>query len=102
MFASSRISVLRQARALNSPRPVSQASLSALARLLSTLALLEQREGKLQPAALHAITAAQKIGGPVTGIIAGSSVKSVAEEASKIKGLEKILMIENGDYDKVR
>jgi len=46
------------------------------------------------------VTAAQKLGSPVTGFIAGSGVKAVAEEAAKVKGLEKIIYVENGAYDK--
>lgn len=75
---------------------------SVLARLQSSLAVFEQREGKLQSASLSAVTAAQKLGGPITGFIAGSNVRSVAEEAAKVKGMEKIIIVENGAYDKVR
>lgn len=75
---------------------------SAFARLLSSLAVLEQREGRLQSSSLSAITAAQKLGGSVTGFVAGSGVRSVAEEAAKVQGVEKIIMVENGAYDKVR
>ena len=75
---------------------------SPFARLLSSLAILEQREGKLQTASLSAVTAAQKLGGSITGFIAGSGVRSIAEEAAKVKGLEKIIMVENGAYDRVR
>ena len=74
---------------------------SAYARLVNTLAILEQREGKLNNASLSAVTAAQKIGATTTGFIAGSGVKSIAEEAAKVKGLNKIIMVENGSYDKV-
>ena len=73
---------------------------SFLARLASTLALLEQREGKLNASSLGAITAAQKIGGSIHGFVAGP--KSVAEEAAKVKGLDKVLMVDNSAYDKVR
>ncbi|MCJ1417847.1 Electron transfer flavoprotein alpha-subunit [Xylographa parallela] len=69
-------------------------------QLLSTLAILEQRVGKLQPASLSSVTAAQKLGGPVTGFMAGSNIKAVAEEASKANGLDKIIVVENGAYDK--
>ena len=72
------------------------------ARLLSSLALLEQREGKLENASLSAVTAAQKLGGSITGFIAGSGATSIAEEAAKVKGLDKIIIIDNGAYDKVR
>lgn len=52
-------------------------------------------------ASLSAVTAAQKLGGSITGFVAGSGVKAVAEEAAKVKGIEKIIMVENGSYDKV-
>ena len=75
---------------------------SAIARLLSTLAVLEQRDGKLQQSSLAAIAAAQKLGGSITGFVAGSSIKgNAATEAAKIKGVEKILAVENEAYDKV-
>ena len=75
---------------------------SAFARLLSSLAVLEQRNGKLENASLSAVTAAQKLGGSVTGFVAGSGIRSVAEEAAKVQGLEKVIIVENGAYDKVR
>jgi electron transfer flavoprotein alpha subunit len=74
-------------------------SSSVLARLASTLAVLEQRDGKLNASSLGAITAAQKIGGSIHGFVAGP--KSVAEAAAKVKGLEKVLMVDNSAYDKV-
>ena len=74
---------------------------AALARLLSTLAVLEQREGKLNMSSLAAVSAAMKLGGGVTGFVAGSNVKAVAEEAAKVEGLEKVIYVDNADYDKV-
>ncbi|KAL8726469.1 MAG: hypothetical protein Q9166_006700 [cf. Caloplaca sp. 2 TL-2023] len=69
-------------------------------RLLSSLAVLTQKNGKLEKSSLSAVTAAQKIGGSVIGFVAGSGVKAVAEEVSKVKGLDKVIMIENSSYDK--
>jgi electron transfer flavoprotein alpha subunit len=81
---------------------LSQPASSALARLLSTLAVLEQRNGKLESSSLSAIAAAQKLGGSVTGFIAGSGVKGTsAAEAAKIKGIEKVLAVDNDAYEKV-
>jgi len=80
---------------------VSARSPAALRRLLSALAILEQRDGQLNTGSLSAITAAQKLGGPVHAFVAGSSIKSVAEEAAKVEGVEKIIAVENGAYDKV-
>lgn len=74
---------------------------AALRRLASTLAILEQREGKLNHGSLSAITAAQKIGGAVHGFVAGSNIKAVADEAATAEGVEKIVAVDNGAYDKV-
>ena len=94
---------LRQSKLqLKTTRPISRAQQTFISRLLSTLAILEQREGKLQPASLSTVTAAQKLGGTISGFIAGSNVKPIAEEAAKVNGVEKIIMVENGSYDKVR
>lgn len=70
--------------------------------MLSSLAILEQREGKLNTSSLSAVTAAQRLGGSVTGLVAGSSIRSVADEVAKVKGIDKVIFIENGAYDKVR
>jgi len=95
-------SVLHQARSqLRSNvcyKPV--ASLSALARLLSSLAVLEHRDGKLNNGSLSAVTAAQKLGGTITAFVAGSNIKAVAEQAAKVAGVEKIISVDNGAYDK--
>ncbi|KAH6635193.1 hypothetical protein B0J18DRAFT_40399 [Chaetomium sp. MPI-SDFR-AT-0129] len=73
---------------------------AALRRLLSALAILEQREGKLNTGSLSAVTAAQKLGGSVHGFVAGSSIKSVADEAAKVEGLEKVIVVDSAAYDK--
>ncbi|CAK1361429.1 putative electron transfer flavoprotein subunit alpha, mitochondrial [Cercospora beticola] len=88
---------LRQQRSTPSIRPMSR---EALRRLASTLAILEQREGKLNMSSLASISAAQKLGGSIHGFVAGSNIKSVADEASKVDGLEKVIYVENGAYDK--
>jgi electron transfer flavoprotein alpha subunit len=90
MFSVARHSALRQAR-----------TQLRIARLLSTLAVLEQREGQLNVPSLAAVTAGQKLGGSVTAFVAGSGGKAVADEAAKVKGIEKIIYVENGAYDKV-
>ena len=102
MISATCYSVLRQTRLPSrTPRLISHTQQNILNRLLSTLAILEQREGQLQNASLSAVTAAQKLGGSITGFIAGSNVRPVAEEAAKVNGLEKIMIVENGSYDKV-
>lgn len=93
-------SVLRQARTQLRQR-TSVTSVSSLARLLSSLAILEQKDGKLVLGSLGAVTAAQKLGGSITGFVAGSNIKGVAEEAAKVVGIEKVISVENAAYDKV-
>ena len=70
------------------------------ARLLSALAVLEQRTGELQNGSLSAVTAAQKLGGSISAFVAGSNIRPVAEAAAKVNGMEKVIMVENGSYDK--
>ena len=100
------MSVLRAGSAVRLLQPQIRSTLSSFrcrqyARFLSSIAVLERRGDQLQSSCLSAITAAQKVGGPVTGVIAGSNVKVVAAAAARVKGLDKVLVIENGDYDKV-
>ena len=71
-------------------------------RLLSSLAVLEQRGGELQYSSLSAVTAAQAIGGPLIGFVAGKAAKKVAEQAAKIKGLSKVIVVENDAYERVK
>ncbi|KAL2157502.1 hypothetical protein VTH06DRAFT_6053 [Thermothelomyces fergusii] len=73
---------------------------AAMRRLLSALAILEQRDGKLNTGSLSAVTAAQKLGGSVHGFVAGSNIRPVAEEAAKVEGVEKIIAVDNGAYDR--
>jgi electron transfer flavoprotein alpha subunit len=75
---------------------------SSLLRLLSTLAVLEQKDGKLSGGSLCAVTAGKKLGGSVTGFVAGSNIKNVADQAANGYGMEKVVMVDNGAYDKVR
>lgn len=99
MYSAARQSALRAVRI--SSLQQRQSFATPLARLLSSLALLEQREGKLNPGALAAVTAAKKLGGTVIGFVAGINAKSVAEDAAKIQGLDKVVFVDSAAYDKV-
>jgi electron transfer flavoprotein alpha subunit len=68
---------------------------------LSTLAILEQRDGQLVQGSLSALTAGTKVGGPVHAFLAGSNVSAAAEQAAKVNGVEKIITVENDAYNKV-
>ena len=41
------------------------------------------------------MTAAQKLGGDITSLVSGSGGKPVAEEAAKVEGVAKVLVVEN-------
>lgn len=99
MAFAARSSLLRQAATcLRQQRSTYQHD--TLRRLASTLAVLEQRDGKLNMASLASISAAQKLGGSIHGFVAGGGAKGVAEQASKIEGLEKVVYVDNGAYDR--
>lgn len=105
MVAPLRHGLLRQATTClrqNRPTPVPRllSRNAALQRLLSTLAVLEQRDGKLNMSSLAAVSAAMKLGGSVHGFVAGGNVKAVADEAAKVEGLEKVIFVDNAAYDR--
>ena len=102
MLSTTRSSLVRTARThLLQSRHTTLPQSSAFTRFASTLALLEQKDGKLNPSSLSAITAGTKLGGSITAFIAGSGVKAIADEAAKAKGVEKIIYVDNAAYDKV-
>lgn len=77
------------------------ANITLTRHLLSTLAILEQREGQLDKGSLGAITAAKKLGGSVHAFIAGNNATSSAQEASKTDGLEKVVAVNSAAYERV-
>lgn len=103
MIPLARPSILRAARSQLYPsRSLNCSQLSALSRLLSTLAVLEQRNGKIEGSSLSAVSAARKLGGSVTAFVAGNGVKdTAAAEAAKIEGLDKVLAVDNAAYERV-
>jgi len=67
-------------------------------RFQSTLILAEHNNEKLSPITLNAITAAKKVGGSITCLVAGSKCSSVVAELAKAPGISKILVAENSSY----
>merc|ERR1711973_436993 len=68
-------------------------------RLQSTLVLIEHDGQKVNPASRHALTAAKKIGGEISCIVAGAGdVGAVASEVASINGLAKVLVVSSDDY----
>ena len=62
---------------------------------MAILILAEHDNKELKPATLNAVGAAVKIGGDVHVLVAGSGVGAVAEAASKIAGVSKVLKADN-------
>ncbi|KAI9364976.1 electron transfer flavoprotein, alpha polypeptide [Zopfochytrium polystomum] len=68
---------------------------SALRRNASTLVLVEHKDAAVNPSTLNAITAAQKLGGPVAALVAGAATdatNAVAAAVSKIPGVSRVLV----------
>ena len=65
---------------------------------MSTLILVEHEDGEVRPATLSVVTAAGQLGGDVHLLVAGSDVASVAEKASKIAGVAKVLVADDAGY----
>merc|ERR1711962_1818427 len=68
-------------------------------RLQSTLVLIEHDGQKVNPVSRHALTAAKKVGGEVSCLVAGTGdVAGVASEVAAINGLAKVLVVSSDDY----
>ncbi|ABN67662.1 Electron transfer flavoprotein alpha-subunit [Scheffersomyces stipitis CBS 6054] len=66
---------------------------------LDTLAFVEAAGGKISPASLSAITAAQQIGKPITALIVGEQGEAVSSEVGKIAGVSKALFAKGEQYN---
>ncbi|XP_054633152.1 electron transfer flavoprotein subunit alpha, mitochondrial [Dunckerocampus dactyliophorus] len=69
-----------------------------LQRFQSTLVVAEHNNDKLTPITLNAITAASKLGGEVSCLVAGTNCAKVVEEISKVNGVKKVLVVQNDSY----
>jgi len=70
----------------------------ALARFQSTLVVIEHDGTKLLPVSRHALTAAKKVGGDISCLVAGPEVGAVAQEVATVEGISKVLVVQNEDY----
>uniref|UniRef100_A0A4W6C706 Electron transfer flavoprotein subunit alpha n=1 Tax=Lates calcarifer TaxID=8187 RepID=A0A4W6C706_LATCA len=67
-----------------------------LQRFQSTLVVAEHNNEKLTPITLNAITAASKLGGEVSCLVAGTNCTKV--EISKVQGVKKVLVAQHDSY----
>lgn len=68
---------------------------SQLKRLQSTLIIAEHNNEKLLPITQNAITAAKRIGGDISILVAGTKCGPVAEQVAKASGLSRVLVAES-------
>lgn len=67
-------------------------------RFNSTLVIADHDNEKLTPITLNTVTAASKLGGDITCLVAGNQCGKVAEEVSKISGVSKVLLADNAVF----
>lgn len=65
---------------------------------MSILVLADHNNETLNGATLNVVAAAQKIGGDITVLVAGSGAQAVADAAAKVSGVSKVLLADNAAY----
>ncbi|NNH36344.1 electron transfer flavoprotein subunit alpha/FixB family protein [Acinetobacter sp. NIPH 2377] len=65
---------------------------------MSILVIAEHDNKALNGATLNVVAAAQKIGGDITILVAGSGAQAVADQAAQVAGVSKVLLADNAAY----
>ncbi len=65
---------------------------------MSILVIAEHDNKALNGATLNVVAAAQKIGGDITVLVAGSGAQAVADQAAKVAGVSKVLFADDAAY----
>lgn len=68
-------------------------------RFASTLVIVEQTNSAVASSSLSAISAASKLGGPITALITGSSADKISASVASLPGVEKVLVANDSCYD---
>ncbi|KAI7864026.1 hypothetical protein BDF14DRAFT_1838108 [Spinellus fusiger] len=92
MFAATTTRICLQARPLFTQR------FYAAGAGASTLLLVEHKDGVIGNPTLNALSAASKIGGPVTALVAGDAPEAVAKQVAKYAGVTKVLTATDAAY----
>ncbi|XP_051021740.1 electron transfer flavoprotein subunit alpha, mitochondrial-like [Acomys russatus] len=71
---------------------------ASLLRFQSTLVIAEHANDSLAPITLNTITAAGRLGGEVSCLVAGTKCDKVAQDLSKVAGLAKVLVAQHDAY----
>ena len=65
---------------------------------MAILIIAEHDHNTLKPATLHVVTAAQKIGGPISILVAGHNCAGAAKEAASIPGINNVLQADDASF----
>ena len=65
---------------------------------MSILVIAEHDNKALNGATLNVVAAAQKIGGDITVLVAGSGAQAVADQAAQVAGVSKVSLADNAAY----
>ena len=65
---------------------------------MSILVIADHNNQSLNGATLNVVAAAQKIGGDITVLVAGSGAQAVADQAAKVAGVSKVLLADDAAY----
>lgn len=66
---------------------------------MSALIIAEHDNKELKPVTLHAVTAASEWGSDLHVLVVGSDCQEVAQQAAKIAGVAKVLLVDNASYE---
>ena len=66
---------------------------------MSILVFAEHDNSTLKADTLKTVAAAQAIGGDIHLLVAGSNCQSVAQEATKVNGVSKVIVADNAAYE---
>ncbi|WP_122899686.1 FAD-binding protein [Acinetobacter sp. B51(2017)] len=65
---------------------------------MAILVIAEHDNKALNAATLNVVAAAQKIGGDITVLVAGSGAQAVADQAAQVAGVSKVLLADDAAY----
>ncbi|XP_042637998.1 electron transfer flavoprotein subunit alpha, mitochondrial, partial [Orycteropus afer afer] len=71
---------------------------ASLLRFQSTLVIAEHANDTLAPISLNTITAAKRLGGEVSCLVAGTKCDKVAQDLCKVAGVAKVLVAQHDAY----
>ncbi|GAA5186607.1 electron transfer flavoprotein subunit alpha/FixB family protein [Ferrimonas gelatinilytica] len=66
---------------------------------MTTLVIAEHDNSELKPVTLNTLAAAKAIGQEITLLVAGSGCQAVADQASRIEAVDKVLVADNVAYE---